>query len=178
MYTHRMAVSHVRSMSFLVEIVTVTRKNIDEPRNLMVCDFTMSIYKNRLPSRSIELNYATWRDEYTRRFFHGGNDTARQFIKFHTRPWQGVSSTDTARSIARANPSKIMRDVFYGPKIAACVRRPLCSAENNFFIRENGLKSADGIEFIVPLARLSREIFPFFSRTRDIRSIFRYCIIL
>lgn len=102
MYTHRMAVSHVRSMSFLVEIVTVTRKNIDEPRNLMVCDFTMSIYKNRLPSRSIELNYATWRDEYTQRFFHGGNDTARQFIKFHTRSWQGVSSTDTAVPVDRA----------------------------------------------------------------------------
>lgn len=70
------------------------------------------------------------------------------------------------------------RDVFYGPKIAARVRHPLCSAENNFFIRENGLKSANGIEFIVPLARLSREIFPFFPRARGIRSIFRYYIIL
>lgn len=156
-------------------------------RFLMVCDFRMSIYKNRLPSWSIGLNYATWRDEYTRRFFHGGNDTARQFIKFHTRPMTRRVIDRYGRpgrsrvQIRRRLCAEHARDVFfffffYGSKIAAGVRRPLRSTENNFLIRENGLKSADEIEFIVPLARLSCEI-SFFFFPRDIRSIFCYRVI-
>lgn len=144
----------------------------------------MSVYKNGLRGRSNGLNYATWRDEYIRRFFHDAKTIRRDNLLNFTRvrdkachrqirPSRSIACAIRRRLCAEHTP-----DIFHGPKIAARVRRPLRSTENNFLIRENGLKSADEIEFVVPLARLNRGTFSFLSRTRNICLIFCYVVIL
>lgn len=51
-----------------------------------------------------ELNYATWHGERTRALFPPTETIRRRqrFIKFHMRPWQGVSLTDTVVPVVRA----------------------------------------------------------------------------
>jgi len=74
---------------------------------------------------------------------------ARQFIKFHTHPRQGVSSADTAFPVTRVCKSvedyaRNTRDVFHGPTAENCDSSiALYSTDNNFLVRENGSEIGD-----------------------------------